>query len=112
MTFFEKLYFGNSVQTWLIAFCVLIAAFAALIIARKILLKYIKALANRTNTQLDDMLLAVLSRTKYFFLLIVSVYISLLFLVLPPDVLKIWNKIFFMVVVIQIFIWIGGVLIS
>ena len=107
MTFFEKLYFGNSVQTWLIAFCVLIAAFVALIVARKILLKYIKALANRTNTQLDDMLLAVLSRTKYFFLLIVSVYISLLFLVLPPDVLKIWNKIFFMVVVIQIFIWIG-----
>lgn len=107
MTLLDKTYLGNSVHTWFIALCVLIASFSALIIARKILLKYLKALANRTHTQIDDMLLAVLSRTKYFFLLIISVYISLLFLVLPPDILKIWNRIFFMVVVIQIFIWIS-----
>ncbi|NTW07297.1 MAG: mechanosensitive ion channel family protein [Syntrophaceae bacterium] len=105
--FFEKIFLGNSVQTWLIALCVLIAAFAVLIIARKILLKHLTALINRTNTQIDDMLLAVLSRTNYFSLLVISVYISLLFLVLPPNILKIWNKIFIAVVVIQLSIWVS-----
>ncbi|MEN6375320.1 MAG: mechanosensitive ion channel family protein [Smithella sp.] len=107
MTFFEKIFFGNSVQSWLIALCILIAAFLVLIIIRKILLKHLTALAGRTNIQIDDMLLAVLSRTNYFSLLVISVYISLLFLVLPPHILKIWNKIFIAVVIIQISIWVG-----
>ncbi len=107
MTFLEKIFLGNSVQTWLIAFCVLIAAFLVLIIARKIILKHLTTLAKRSTTQIDDILLAVLSKTNYFFLLIVSVYISLLLLVLPPDILKIWNRIFFIVVVIQVSIWVG-----
>ena len=107
MTFLEKIFFGNSVQNWLIALCILIAALLVLSIARKIILKHLAALAKRSTTQIDDMLLAVLSRTKYFFLFIVSVYISFIFLVLPPNILRIWNRIFFIAVVIQISIWVG-----
>ena len=102
MTFLEKIYFGNTVQTWLIALGVVLVTFLTLILIKKIILRHLSKLAERTETQIDDMLLAVLSRTKHLFLFFVSVYIGSNFLFLPPNILKIWNKIFFIVVIIQI----------
>ncbi|MGV8057134.1 MAG: mechanosensitive ion channel family protein [Smithellaceae bacterium] len=107
MTFLEKIYLGNTVQTWLIAFGAVVVTFLILIIIRKIVIRRLARLASRTETQIDDLLLAVLSGTKHFFLFIVSLYIGSDFFVLQPHVLTIWNKIFFVVVVIQIALW-GG----
>lgn len=107
MVFLEKIYFANTLQTWLIAIGALFVTFLALLIARKIMLRHLAVLAERTETQLDDLLLAVLSKTKLFFLFFVSVYVGSNILDLPPNILKIWNKIFFVVVIIQLAFWVG-----
>lgn len=107
MTFLERIYFGNSVQTWLIGIGVAVVVLLILLVVKKIIIGHISKLAQRTETQIDDMLLAVLSSTKLFFLLIVALYVGFLLLVLPPNILKVWNKIFFIAVVIQIAFWVG-----
>jgi small-conductance mechanosensitive channel len=107
MTFLEKIYLGNTVQTWLIAGGAVFVAFLILKIVQRILLRHLSRMALRTETQINDLLVSVLSRTKLFFLFIVSVYVASNLLVLEPDIVKIWNKIFFIVVIIQMAIWAG-----
>jgi small-conductance mechanosensitive channel len=107
MTFLGKIYFGNTVQTWFIACGVLIVIFLILKIVQRIAIQRLSDRAKRTGAQIDDLLLAVLSRTKSFFLFIVAVYIGSDLLVLQPNILKIWNMIFFIVVIIQVAYWAG-----
>lgn len=107
MTFLEKTFFGNSLQTWLIALAVIFVTFLTLILIRKIMLRRLSVLAKRTATQFDDLLLDVLSTTKYYFLFFVSIYIGSNFFALQQNILKAWNKIFFAVVIIQIGFWLG-----
>lgn len=107
MVFLEKIYFANTLQTWLISLGAVFVTFLALLIARKIMLRHLAVLAERTETLIDDLLVEVLAKTKLFFLFFVSGYVGSTILVLPPNVLKTWNKIFFVVVIIQIAIWVG-----
>ena len=107
MTFLGKIFFGNTLQTWLIALGAIFVTFLILILIQRIMLRRLSLLAKRTETQLDDLLLAVLSTTKYYFLFFVSLYIGSNFLVLQQDIFRSWNKIFFAVVIIQIAFWMG-----
>lgn len=105
MTFWGTTYFGNTVQTWLIAFGVVFVTFVVLIVVQKIMIRRLSILAASTETQIDDLLLDILSGTKHFFLFIVSVYIGSNIFILTPHILKIWDKIFFVVVAIQVAFW-------
>jgi small-conductance mechanosensitive channel len=107
MTFLEKIYLGNTVQTWLIALGVVFVTFLFLIIIQRIMIRRLSKLAESTETQIDDLLLAIISGTKHFFLFIISAYVGSNIFVLKPNILKIWDKIFFVVVIIQIAFWMG-----
>jgi small-conductance mechanosensitive channel len=107
MILLGKIFFGNTVQTWLIAFGVVFVTFLTLILIQKVIIRRLSGLVERTETQVDDLLRAVLSRTKIFFLFIVSVYIGSNLLALSPNIVKMCNKIFFVVVIIQIAFWVG-----
>ena len=107
MTFLGQIFFGNALHTWLIALGAIFATFLTLILIKKIMLRRLSVLAKRTETQLDDLLLAVLSTTKYYFLFFVAIYIGSNFFVLQQNILRAWNKIFFAVVIIQIAFWMG-----
>ena len=107
LTFLGKIFFGNTLQTWLIALGFIFVTFLTLILIKKVMLRRLSVLAKRTETQLDDLLLDVLSTTKYYFLFFVSIYIGSNFFVLQQNIFKAWNKIFFAVVIIQIAFWLG-----
>ncbi len=107
MTFLENIFFGYTLQTWFIAFGVVCVAFLTLILIQKIILRRLSRLAKRTETQIDDLLLAVLSKTNRLFLFFAAVYIGSKFLALQPNILQAWNKIFFVVVIVQIAFWVG-----
>ena len=108
MSFLGKIFFGNTLQTWLIGLGIVFVTFLTLILIQKIMLRRLSGKAERTETQIDDLLRAVLSTTKYFFLFFVSVYIGSNFLVMPSNIIKAWNNIFFIVVIIQIAFWVGS----
>ncbi|PKN68349.1 MAG: mechanosensitive ion channel protein MscS [Deltaproteobacteria bacterium HGW-Deltaproteobacteria-10] len=101
------MFFDNTVQAWAIGLGIMFITFLVLILIQKIILRRLSGLARRTETQIDDMLLAVLSKTNLLFVFFVAVYIGSKFLVLQPNILKAVNKIFFVVMIIQIALWVG-----
>lgn len=73
-------YLGNTLQEWLIALFVLIAATLALGIIKRVVVYRLAKLAEQTETDLDDLFVDLVRRTKRWFLFVVALYIASLFL--------------------------------
>jgi small-conductance mechanosensitive channel len=69
-------YFGNTVGTWLVAVGVLVAAFLTLVLVRRLLLRRLEKFAARTATQVDDLALGGLRRTRKAFLFVVALVLA------------------------------------
>ena len=74
MAFLDQLLFGNPVTNWLLALGAAVAATAVLLGVIRIVRTRLKRLASRSENQMDDLVAEVLGRTKFFFILIVSIW--------------------------------------
>ncbi len=107
MNFLDQIFLGNSVIIWLISLAIAFIVFIILILIQKMVVRHLSKLAVRTITQIDDLMLAVLSKTKMSFLFIVALYAGSNLLGIPKKVNEIWNKFFFIAVVVQIGFWLS-----
>ena len=82
--FLDQIVYHNSVRAWAIAIAVAVAAFAALLLVRTLLLGRLSAIAKRTTTDLDDILVEIVARTRPYFLTAAAAVFASRFLVLPP----------------------------
>jgi small-conductance mechanosensitive channel len=108
MAYLGNIYLGNTLETWIIALGVILVGFVILKMIQRLAIRRLSGRAKRTETQINDLLVAVLSRTSNLFLFILSVYIGSNLLVWQPALLKAWNKIALIIVIIQIAFWISG----
>ena len=76
-------YAGNSVERWLIALAILIGSFLALGIAKRLIQARLGHLAAKTETDLDDLLVDLIKRTKRFFLFALACWIASHFVLWP-----------------------------
>lgn len=83
MEFFAKTFYENPVWAWFLALGIAIGVFFALHVLRGVGLRRLKILAERTKTEVDNVLIAMLSQTKAFFLVILALYAATLVLALP-----------------------------
>lgn len=104
-TYFEAEFLDNSIRTWLLAFATGVAVYVGLLVARRLVLRYMGVLSRRTATDVDDLVQNVLAQTRVFFLLFVSVYAATRVLLLPGDVALTLRFIGVIVVALQIAIW-------
>jgi len=88
MTPLNQLFLGNSFQDWLIATFIVVAVFSCLKIAQRIVVGRLAKYAKTTKTQLDDLVVDIVGATRFFFLLIVSLYFSTFVLTLSDSVTK------------------------
>ena len=105
MSFLEGTFYGNPIQTWLIAIAVLVLTFIGLCIVKGVLGRRLSELAARTRTTIDDLLAEMLAKTKFFFLLVIPIYAGSLVLALPPRVSTLIGSITIMVLLLQAAIW-------
>ena len=82
--FLDQIVYYNSVRAWGVAIAVAIAAFLALLVVRKLLLGRLREIAKRTTTELDDVLVEIVGRTRPYFLTAAAAVFGSRFLVLPP----------------------------
>jgi len=101
---------GNSLQTWLISLTVAIAVVFLLLMAKRLVVKRLSAMAARTVTQIDDLLVELLRHGKAWFLLLVGVFAGALFLSLPETVMKVVRSAVVIALLIQAGIWAGLVI--
>ncbi|MEJ2502077.1 MAG: mechanosensitive ion channel family protein [Gemmatimonadota bacterium] len=105
MEFLTYTFYGNSTQTWLLAAALTLIVLVALQGAKAFVVRQLTAFAGRTTSDLDDLAAAVLSRTKFFFLLALGILAGTQILILPDPVRGIVRAIVFVALLLQIAIW-------
>ena len=110
MTFLDWIFFENTVQTWLFAFLVTIAAMLVLRIAMKLIIRRAIAISKRTETDIDDLVAHLLENTKFLFLLVMSLYVGSLVLTLPQKATRLVNSVAVIALLVQSAIWVNELL--
>jgi small-conductance mechanosensitive channel len=83
VAFLDQVLLGNKMRAWLISFIVLVAVMFGIWVLRLVATRRLARLARRTKTELDDLAVDLLGRTRFFLMLLVSVYAASYALELP-----------------------------
>ena len=117
-SFLDQSFYGNAVETWLLAAGTAVLVYLGLVIFRRLVLRHFRALAERTVTDVDDIIAATLDRTTVLFLLFLALYAGSRVLVFPgggpdtdPPLERALKFIGIVVVTLQTAIW-GSTLIT
>jgi small-conductance mechanosensitive channel len=110
MNFWDMELWGNLPQRWMLAIGVMILLYVVLLLIRTIVARRLSVLVKRTTTELDDVLVDLLSDTKNLFLLIISVYSGLLLLALSQQLLTFIGIIVKVALIVQIGIWLNHII--
>jgi small-conductance mechanosensitive channel len=105
--FLDRILFHNSMRQWATALAVALAAFFALLLVRILLVGRFGALAKRTTTEVDDILVELVARTRPYFLAAAALVFGSRFLVLPPTTDTYFSAAFALVLLVQCGLW-GG----
>lgn len=105
MGLLEKIYFGNTIQTWLIVSAILIVVFIILKTVHSLVISRLSRLADTTETHIDDLFVAMLKSTKLFTLLLISVYLASTAVMLKPSTEAHLMKAVMFVLILQVGFW-------
>jgi len=106
-----KVYFGNSLLAWIVAFLVALIVYAVLSLIRRSLGARLRKLAERSANDIENLLSDMLGvRTKKISFLCLALYCASLTLVLPAKTDKTIIGVVFVVLFIQMGLWGNGLI--
>ena len=103
-------FYGNELQTWLIALGVTVGTLIALRLVERVLIIRIQRVAEKTSTIFDDVVIGALRKTKVTYLLVVSVFAGSAWLSLPDDLRSVLWRVTIIATLIQAGIWLSTAL--
>lgn len=103
--FFDQIVFFNPVRAWVIAIAIGLGAFIVLLLLRTLLLGRLSAIAKRTPTEIDDILVEIVARTRPYFLAAAAAVFASRFLALPPTADRYVAGIFTLILLLQCGLW-------
>jgi len=109
--FVDKIIWGNTVESYIIALCILVLFLGAGQIFSRVIVSVIKRVASKTKTTLDDILINILEKPTVFAITIIGMRISSLYLNFGVRGYEILHNIFTILIVWNI-IWILNKLID
>ncbi len=111
MGFLYLVYYDNPVWAWLLALLITIVLPLIFRVVRGITARRLAAVAALTKTDIDDALLVVIHKTKFIFLLILSLYIGLQAVALPAKAAHLIRSAALIALFLQIGFW-GSAVVS
>lgn len=111
MKFLEKAYWGVSLQQWLIAAAIIAGSFIVLTILLRFVTGRLRKFAQQRETQVDDLIVELLSRTKVLFLLLLALYVASFGITLPRPTQRVLNVTLVIASLLQAGLW-GNMIIS
>lgn len=111
MGFFSQFWYGNEVWKWLLAVAVVLFVAVFFWLAVRFLLRRLSKIVVRTSTPFDDLVFRLLGRTKFIFLIVVSVYVGSLVVQLPDVANRVLRVFSVLALLFQAGYW-GNALIS
>ncbi|MBN1938186.1 MAG: mechanosensitive ion channel family protein [Candidatus Aminicenantes bacterium] len=109
MPFLDRVFYYNTVQTWIIAAGVVLVTILVLRLIRGIIHRRLAAFSLRTETQVDDLIADLVHKTKFFFLLALAFYAGAQALVLSEALKTALDRAVVVAVVLQGVVWAGTV---
>lgn len=110
MPFIERVFYHNSIKTWLLALVLTVVALIAFRLFRTIVHRKIRAFAKKTDTDIDDLVADVVHHIKFVFLIVLAISLGSQVLSLPDSVRTIISKVVVITVLYQGAIWGSGLL--
>ena len=108
--FLDRTFAGNTVALWLWTIGSIAVVLAVLGLAKIFLLRRIRALAGRTRTQADDIIVVLLERTRYATATWIAVTISLRLLTLSEQIRTLLGGVAVIAFLLQLGIWANGLI--
>lgn len=105
MELLGKICLGNTIQTWLVASGILIIAFIILKTVHSLAISRLSRIAEKTETQIDDLVVAMLKSTKFFTLILISAYLASTVVTLKPSTEAHLMKAVMLVLILQAGLW-------
>lgn len=112
LEFMNQTVLGNSLMQWSLATAMLLLGFILLRLVKRVATNRLAALASKTDTQWDDIIVGAIDKTKTLFLLVVSIFLASMFLQLPDRAHSILRATFMIFLLIQLGIWLTVISIS
>jgi len=101
----QQEYLGNTLEAWMTAAGIAVAVLLVLRILQYVVTRKFAHLADKTSTEIDDLIVGVLKKTKLLFLSIFSLHIGLRSVVIPERAEQISETIFVIALLLQIGVW-------
>ena len=111
MDFLSQFIYNNSIKTWLVSIAITVISIVTLQLIRGLVVKKILSLATQTETELDDLVADLIKRTKFIFILAISIYFGSLPLNIPGNAVIFVRTAATAMTFIQIAFW-GNVLVT
>lgn len=108
---FDAVFLNNSLHAWVAAAGVFAATLVALLAARALVVRRLEAAAKRTETQIDDLAVELLKRTRVYFILAVSFIAALQVLEVPERFREAAHWLSLLALILQVGVW-GNALIA
>jgi len=74
MELLDTVYFDNTLRLWLTALGIVVATFLILSLGKRLIVRRLHRFAKTTTTDVDDLIVELIRRTRWYFLLTVSLY--------------------------------------
>ncbi|HSH45786.1 MAG TPA: mechanosensitive ion channel family protein [Longimicrobiales bacterium] len=105
MEILQYSYYENSLQTWAIALGIMILVTIGLGIATRFIIRNVRRFSKVTANELDDVVVAILEKTKTFFYLAMGVVAASQILILPERGRAALNYLVLVALALQLGIW-------
>ena len=102
MNFLDKMYFNNTVHEYVIAIVIFIGLWLTLKLFQTIIVTKLHRLAKKTETDIDDTFIEIISSIKPAFYFFISIWGGLKFLDLPQSVYQISGVVLIMILTYQV----------
>jgi small-conductance mechanosensitive channel len=106
----NAVYLGNSARAWLIAAAIAGGVYVTLVIIRRLLVTRLGVLAARTDNDFDDGLVDLVTHTKSFFFIAVSLGAAIRGLWIHPRLIGPLMALLELLVLFQIGLWVSGLI--
>lgn len=98
-------YFGNSLQTWLIAVGLTIVIYFTALAVKSVVVHRLQIISNKTKNQWDDFGVSLIQKTRRYFLLALAALIGSQVLNFDISITRYFNPSIIILLLIQVWVW-------
>ncbi len=106
----DEIYFDNTLRTWIVAAAVVLLGTVLLVLIKSLVVRRLRTLAQKTTNEIDDLIVDLLGRTRFYFFMAVSIYAASHILNKTAEVQDILRIFIVLTMLLQGGVWGNGLL--